>query len=175
MNWVDIVIIVLVAGFGFLGWRNGVIRWAFTVAGVIAGVVLAGQFYDELAPVMAFTDSEGIRKVVAFAAVFIAVMIGAWLIARILRTVLKVLLLGWVDSLAGLALGVVGGALAASALLTAFGVVPVGSLQDAVASSTLAEPLLRSTGFIRAFLPAEFDAIKDLIDQGVQLKDGLGI
>jgi membrane protein required for colicin V production len=174
MNWVDIVIIVLVAGFGFLGWRNGVIRWAFTVAGLIAGVVLAGQFYDELAPVMAFTDSDGVRQVAAFAAVFIAVMIGAWLISRILRTVLKVLLLGWVDSLAGLALGVVGGALAAAALLTAFGVVPVGSLQDAVAASTLADPLLRSTGFIRTFLPAEFDAIKDLIDQGVQLKDTLG-
>ena len=174
MNWVDIVIIVLVLGLGFMGWRNGVIRWAFTLVGGIAGVVLAGQLYKTLAPAVPFGDSDAVKQLVAFGVIFVAVMIGAWIAARIVKATLKVLLLGWVDSGAGLAVGAIVGAVAATAVISVMGSLPVGAVQEAVSESTLAEPLSDNLGFVRGFLPSEFDQIQQLWDLKDTLEGRLG-
>ena len=174
MNWVDIMILVLVLGAGFMGWRNGVIRWAFTLVGGIIGVVLAGQLYKTLAPAVPFGDSDAVKQLVAFGAIFVAVMIGAWIAGRIVRATLKVLLLGWVDTVAGIAVGVLVGAIAATAIISVMGSLPIDSVQDAVTESTLAEPLSENLGFVRGFLPEEFDQIQQLWDLKDQLQGGLG-
>ena len=171
MNWVDIVILVLVLGLGFMGWRNGVIRWAFTLVGGIVGVVLAGQLYKTLAPAVPFGDSDAVKQLIAFGVIFAAVMIGAWIAARIVKATLNILLLGWVDSVAGLGLGLVVGAVAATAIISVMGSVPIGSVQDAVEESTLAEPLSENLGFVRGLLPSEFDQVKDLFEKGKRLID----
>ena len=174
MNWVDIMVLVLVLGAGFMGWRNGVIRWAFTLIGGIFGVILAGQLYKTLAPAVPFGDSDAVKQLVAFGVIFVAVMIGAWIVARIVKATLKVLLLGWVDSVAGLALGVAAGAVAATAIISVMGSLPVGRVQDAVNASTLAEPLSENLGFVRGFLPEEFDQIQKLWDLKDSLEGRLG-
>ena len=174
MNWVDIMVLVLVLGMGFMGWRNGVIRWAFTLVGGIIGVILAGQLYKTLAPAVPFGDSDAVKQLVAFGVIFVAVMIGAWIAARIVKATLKVLLLGWVDSVAGLALGVAAGAVAATAIISVMGSLPVGRVQDAVNGSTLAEPLSENLGFVRSFLPEEFDQIQQLWDLKDSLEGRLG-
>ena len=171
MNWVDIVILVLVLGLGFMGWRNGVIRWAFTLVGGIVGVVLAGQLYTTLAPAVPFGDSDAVKRLIAFGVIFVAVMIGAWIAARIVRATLKVLLLGWVDNVAGLGLGLAVGAVAATAIISVMGSLPVATVQDAVEESTLAEPLSENLGFVRGLLPSEFDQVKDLFAKGKRLLD----
>ena len=174
MNWVDIMVLVLVLGAGFMGWLNGVIRWAFTLIGGIFGVILAGQLYKTLAPAVPFGDSDAVKQLVAFGVIFVAVMIGAWIAARIVKATLKVLLLGWVDSVAGLALGVAAGAVAATAIISVMGSLPVGRVQDAVNGSTLAEPLSENLGFVRSFLPEEFDQIQQLWDLKDSLEGRLG-
>ena len=175
MNWVDILILVLILGTAFLGWRNGVIRWAFTLIGGIVGVILAGRLYKILAPLIPVGDNEGVQQLVAFGAIFVAVMVGAWIAARIAKTVLNVLLLGWVDGLAGLALGLIAGAFAATAIISVMGIVPSQSLKDAVAGSSLAEPLTDNLGIVRSFLPSEFDEIKQLFELRDKLQGGLDI
>ena len=174
MNWVDIMVLVLVLGAGFMGWRNGVIRWAFTLVGGIIGVILAGQLYKTLAPAVPFGDSDAVKQLAAFGAIFVAVMIAAWIAARIVKATLKVLLLGWVDSLAGIAVGVLAGAVAATAVISVMGSLPVGGVQDAVNESTLAEPLSENLGFVRGFLPEEFDQLQQLWDLKDRLQGGLG-
>ncbi len=171
MNWVDVIILVLVLGLGFLGWRNGVISWAFTLIGGIAGVVLAGLLYKDVAPAIPFGDSEGVHQAAAFAIIFVVVMAASWVLARSLKKLLKVLLLGWVDNGAGLALGVLAGAFAASAIVTLMGTVPVTALQDSISDSTLSEPLVDKLGLVRAFLPDEFDAVQELLDLKDQVQD----
>ena len=163
MNWVDIVIIVLAVGLGFLGWRNGLIRWAFTLIGGIIGVVLAGRFYTTLAPVVPL-DSEGMQQVSAFAAIFLGIIVGSWILARTLKAVLNVLMLGWVDHAAGLALGLAAGAMAATAVIAAMGIVPSDTLQSAVTESTLAGPMVEYVGVVLALLPSEFSAVRNLFD-----------
>ena len=170
MNWVDIMILVLVLGAGFLGWRNGVIRWAFTLVGGIVGVALAGQLYETLASAVPFSDNDALKQLIAFGVIFVAVMVGAWIVARIVKATLNVLLLGWVDNVAGVAAGLIVGAVAATAIISVMGSLPVGAVQEAVDESALAEPLSENLGFVRSLLPSEFDQIEQLWE----LKDTLG-
>ena len=172
MNWLDITALALVLGGAFLGWRNGLLRWAFMLAGTIAGAILAGQFYTDLEVLgQGVIDSEALRQVIAFSVIFIGTLIAALLVSLAAKTVLKVLLLEWVDSLAGMAVGTLAGMLSASALVLVLGVVPSESAHVAVRESAFAEALTNATSFMRVFLPPEFDAIEDLFERGSQLKE----
>lgn len=168
MNWVDIVIILLVGGLGFMGYRNGVIKLIFTLIGGIIGLVLAGQLWEEVAELLPI-GNESIAKIAAFVAILAAAFILSMIAARIVKTMLKVLLLGWVDGLAGAAIGVLLGGIAATAVVSAAGIVPSDSVQQAVNESSLAEPLIDKMGIVYAFLPEEFDSVKDLVSKGKDL------
>lgn len=171
MNWLDIVILIVIALPTFMGWKNGIIRLISTLAGGIVGLILAGQFFKDLAPAIPAGDNEGVQQLIAFGVIVIVVLAAAWIAARILKTVLSILFLGWVDGLVGAAIGLLLGAFTATALISAAGIVPSDSVRQAVAESSLSEPLSDNLGFIRGLLPSEFDAVQDLIDQGKGLLD----
>ncbi len=172
MNWLDITALALLLGGAFLGWRNGLLRWAFMLAGTIAGAILAGQFYTDLEVLAQGTiDSEALRQTIAFSVIFIGTLLAALLLSFVAKTVLKLLLLGWVDSLAGMTVGALAGALSASAFVLVLGVVPSETTQMAVGESALGEILLDASSFIRTFLPSEFDAIEDLFERGAELEE----
>jgi membrane protein required for colicin V production len=168
MNWLDIVILILVLGLGFMGYRQGVIRLLFTLAGGIVGLVLAGRLWGEVAPVIPI-DNEGVQKLAAFAVIVIVVLIIASIVAKIVKGVLKILLLGWVDGLAGAVIGITLGAFAATAFVAAAGIVPSEKVQTAVEESTMAEPLIDNLDFVLALLPGEFGDVKDLLEKGKSL------
>jgi uncharacterized membrane protein required for colicin V production len=168
MNWVDIVIAILVIGFGFMGWRNGVIKLIFTLVGGIAGLVLAGQMWEKVADLLPI-ESESTAKIAAFVAILVVTLIVSMILAKIVKGMLKVLLLGWVDGLAGAAIGLLLGGIAATAIVSAAGIVPSDTVQKAVNESTLAEPLIENMGIVYTFLPGEFDSVKDLVSKGKEI------
>jgi uncharacterized membrane protein required for colicin V production len=168
MNWVDIVIAILVLGLGFMGWRNGVIKLIFTLIGGIVGLVLAGQLWEQVADLLPI-DNESFAKIAAFVAILAAALIISMIVSKIVKSLLKVLFLGWVDGLAGTAIGLLLGGIAATAVVSAAGIVPSDSVQKAVNESTLAEPLVQNMGIVYTFLPSEFDSVKDLVSKGKDL------
>ena len=170
MNWVDIVIIVLVLGLGLFGWRSGVIKIAFTLVGGVLGLILAGRLWDDVADVLPI-GNESLAKIAGFVLILVVVSVAAWIAGRVLKAFLKLLLLGWVDGLAGAAIGLLLGGLAATAVVSAAGIVPSDSVQRAVDDATLAEPLIENMGFVFALLPSEFDSVKDLVSKGKDLID----
>lgn len=159
MGWVDFVILALLVGGGFLGFRNGVISWALALVGLAVGVFLAGRFYQTLDALVPGVESEGMRQLIAFAAVLVISLLTSWLLARVVKTTMSMLMLGWADRAAGTAVGLLVGALAASAFVAAAGVVPSESLRDAVRESRLAEQLLGATSFLRALMPSDFRSV----------------
>ena len=119
MNWVDFIILgVAVIGI-FVGWRIGFLGAIFTTVGVVVGMFLAGQLADDIAA--ALTDSvsnDTIATALAYA-ILLGGSIAAAMVARnITKKILSRVLLGWVDSLGSLALGLVAGVLLAGALIT---------------------------------------------------------
>ena len=169
MNWIDIVILTILTGAAIMGLRTGVVRWAAMIIGAIAASIVASRAYGSVAPVFTFLDNESQQRTLAFIALFIAVMVGAWLAGNLLKKSMSLLLLGWVDRAGGLALGLIAGVISTVTFVTLLGILPSESLQDAVADSTLAAPLLETTSFFRAFLPVEFDDIKEVLDRTTEL------
>ena len=158
MYWLDIVILVALAYPAFNGLKKGLIKAILSLAGLIIGIILAGQFYQQLAELLTFIPDENLTNIAAFVLILVGVMAVATLVARLLDTVVKITLLGWVNHLGGAVFGMVLGAILMSALLATwvkfFGI-------DTISESFLATALLDKFPLILALLPEEFDTIRD--------------
>ena len=159
MSWLDLVIVVVLAVGAFFGLRMGIIKAVLSLAGVIVGVVLAGQYYVALADVLPFfSETSSAAKIVAFAIILIGVMIVAVVLARLLKWAASVMMLSWVNHLGGAVLGLILGAIFCGALL-AIWVKWLGA-GDVITESMIAPVLLDKFPMVLALLPDEFDAIR---------------
>jgi membrane protein required for colicin V production len=158
MNWLDIVIIVMLAISVFSGLSTGLIKSVLSLAGVIVGVVLAGRFYVDLAERLAFIPQDSVAKVAAFAIIVIAAMIVAAILGTILTKVVSAITLGWVNRLGGAVFGLVMGAVFVGAAL-ALWVKFIGST-GVVSESSLAKMLLQYFPAVLALLPGDFGSIR---------------
>jgi len=116
MNWLDIVIIVVIALLGFVGLRQGLIRTVFGIAGLIGGIFLAGRYYDELAALL-FPSGAIWANIAAYAIIAIATLVVAGVIGWLLAKLVNFAALGWLDRLVGVILGIVIGGLLCAAIL----------------------------------------------------------
>jgi membrane protein required for colicin V production len=116
MNWLDIVVLVVVAALGIVGLRQGLIRTVFGIAGLIGGIFLAGRYYDELAALL-FPSGAVWANIAAYAIIAIATLVVAGVIGWLLAKLINFAALGWLDRLVGCILGVVIGGLLCAAVL----------------------------------------------------------
>ena len=158
MNWLDIVILVMVAIATFLGLRIGIIKAVLSLAGLIVGIILAGLYYVPLAEQLPFIPQADVAKVVAFAIILIGVMIIASVLAKLLKWAASAVMLGWVNRLGGAAFGLVLGALLCGALLAIWA--RFLGVAEIISDSSLAVILLDRFPVVLALLPDEFDAIR---------------
>ncbi len=158
MNWLDIVIIVVIAIPAFLGLRTGIIKAAFSLAGLILGVILAGRYYVPLSAQLTFIPHEGAAKIAAFVIILIGVIVIAIVLSRLLERVVSMMLLGWVNRLGGAVFGFLLGAILCGALLATW--VKFIGPASAIIESGLAVILLDRFPMVLALLPDEFATIR---------------
>jgi len=158
MNWLDIVIIVLLAVPAFLGLKAGIIKALFTVAGAVIGVVLAGRFSDSFGGMLTFVSDPGTARVIAFAIILIAVMIIATIAARMVKWALSAVLMGWINHLGGAILGLFLGFVFSGAVLTMW--IKFLGFSNVFEESLLAGFLLNGFPIVMGLLPAEFDSVR---------------
>ena len=111
MNWLDLALMASMATGALMGMWVGFIRGAFAVAAVFLGMVLVSNFRETATGLLAdYVPSETLTAALGYA-VTIGIAVAAAVIgAAIVRTIAYRLFLGWVDRLAGLAVGLVGAA-----------------------------------------------------------------
>ena len=158
MNSVDIIIIVALIVPVFIGLKQGLIKAALSLAGLIVGVILASNFYQQLGGMMGFISNEDVANVVAFIIILVVVMIVANVAVILLKFTAKVAMLGWVDRLGGAIFGFLMGAIFMGAILATF-VKYFGT--GLITDSFLAGILLDKFPLVLGLLPSEFDAIRD--------------
>jgi len=151
MNWLDIVILVAIAIPTVIGLRVGIIKAALSLAGVIAGIILAGFYYIPLSERLSFISPASVAKIVAFAIILIGVIIIAAVLAWLLRRVTSIMMLGGVDRVGGAILGFVLGALFCGALLSAY--INFFDKAPPITESHLATILLDGFSLVLALLP----------------------
>jgi len=158
MNWLDIVLIIALIIPIFIGLKQGLIKAALSLAGLVVGVVLASNFYEGLSKVLGFIPNEAIANIVAFVLILAVVIIIANVLTALLKFTARAVMLGWVDHLGGAIFGFLMGAILWSALLATW-VKFFGA--GLVTESVLAGVLLDKFPLILALLPSEFDVIRD--------------
>ncbi len=119
MNILDWVLLALFVVGALWGYKSGLIDGLLTLVAVYVAMVLSGQFAGRI--VGMFTDSiesDALSTAIGYVVIFVLVFLAARIVGKIVRGTMKVLFLGWVDKLGGLALGLVAGLLIAGAVVT---------------------------------------------------------
>lgn len=158
MSWLDIVLILLIVIPTLTGLKIGIIKAVLSLAGVIVGIILAGNYYVELSEKLTFISEANVAKIAAFAIILVGVMIVAGIAASFLKKLVSAVLLGWVNRLGGAVFGFVLGATFCGALLAIW--VKFLGIAEPIAESALATLLLDYFPLVLALLPEEFDTVR---------------
>ena len=117
MNAFDILIIVIVSFCLIRGAFKGLIGEVSGVIGVVAAFYGAYTYYP-LITVYAqkWIENAGFRNIIAFFLIFCAILIVINLVSLLIRKILNLVFLGWVDRTFGLVFGAVKGILIVSVI-----------------------------------------------------------
>lgn len=163
MNWIDIVIIVMLAGFIAAAYTAGLIREVVTLAASLVGVVVAGLLYDRFsADVLVFVHNEDASRAIAFLVLFGSVYLIGQIAAYVLKATAHIMMLGWADRAGGALFGLMKGLIVIQVLVILFAAYPSLDLDSEIDNSTIGKFFVDDASFMLVILPGEFD---DRIDQ----------
>jgi membrane protein required for colicin V production len=157
MNWLDIVIIIILAISVLIGVKTGLVKMILSIAGLILGIYLAGMFYLQFADVLGFLPRTA-AEIAAFVIIVIVVMIIAAIVAYFLDKLLHAILLGWLNHLLGGIGGLVLGGIVVAMALVLWAKYAGGS--DAISGSALGSFLVDKLPLVLNLLPADFGSVK---------------
>ncbi|HDL19583.1 MAG TPA: CvpA family protein [Bacteroidetes bacterium] len=144
MNLFDLVILAVLAIFVFNGFRCGFLREIAGLIGIVVAFILAVRFMNDLSVIASYYLGMSPRVAVAVTAVaiFIFVLIAFILLSKILRKLMELATLGWIDRLLGSLLGLLKGGLIVSILALIISLVPAGrEFETEQEQSVLFEPM----------------------------------
>ena len=122
INLIDIIFLIPLMLFAWSGYKKGLIIEAATLIALILGLYFAIYFSDIAAGLLNenFNINQKYVGAISFIATFVAVVFGVIAIGKMLEKVINVLLLGFLNKMAGSIFGILKGALFISILIFAF-------------------------------------------------------
>ena len=105
MTAISIGLLLIIAYFGFRGFQRGLVEEVGRLAGLILAFILADQLSPMAAAQLGF-ESATARTAVAVIIIFIATLTAMALVTKVLRTLVELVLLGWLDRVGGALFGV---------------------------------------------------------------------
>jgi membrane protein required for colicin V production len=107
--FLDIIVLMLLVLALFKGWSNGLIVGVFSFLAFIIGLAIAMKTSDLASEYIGanFNVSEQWLPIVAFAVVFLAVVLLVRLGAKAIESVIEVAQLGWINKIGGILLYIV--------------------------------------------------------------------
>lgn len=160
LDWAILAVLGISVLLAFL---HGFFVEVCALVGLVAGVILAGQYYLAVALwVERLVHGEAASRVIAFLLIALGVMLAAGIVGRMLRWILRRVGLGWADRLAGGAFGLVKG------------YVMVALALAAMAAFFPHQPWLEESQLVPYFMPGAHGSVTVLPrDLGVRIQSGL--
>jgi membrane protein required for colicin V production len=160
MNWLDILLIVIlayaVAKSFWLGFSREAIGLAASIAALLLGIWFYGSAGEWLLP---YVSSRGVANFCGFIIVFAGVLVVGSLGARLVNKAVKAAGLSWFDRMLGAAFGAVKGLLIAAALVMAIMAftpgVRAGSPPPSVVQSRVAPYVIEAARLFASIAPYE--------------------
>jgi len=156
MNLVDIIFLIIIAFFFIRGIYRGLLQEVSALAAIILGFFLANRFWKDVLPTVKniFPLSNAWCNVISYLLVLLGVMFVLFLITTIIKHFLQAISLGWVDNVAGGALGLLKAIILCSIILMSLTLfLPNNS--PTLNDSLLAPYVHRASLVIGRLLPAE--------------------
>ncbi len=153
MTWLDIAVTATVCVSAGIGCWRGLLQAIIGIAGLLGGLLLAGQFYRQLA--VALWPSSGVWSfAAAYAIILLGIIAAAALLATVLVRLVRMTPLGIADRCLGMAMGVlIVVTLWAFALTVLLGAVPGSDLL--IADSPVARTIVNWLAAARGLPPAQ--------------------
>lgn len=120
MNALDMVVIVILAFCLIRGIFRGLIKEMSSIIGVFAGFYAAYTYYDAIAkPLSRWISNTPYLNILSFLIIFIVIFIAVSIAGVVVKYLMKIAFLGWVDRICGVGFGIIKGLLISSIILIA--------------------------------------------------------
>lgn len=122
MNIVDIILLICFIPALIQGFRKGFISQVIAIISIILGVWLSFRFSSSVSVwlVQYIQGSEQIMKLISFALILIAVIAGLTVLGRLIEGTFKLVMLGWLNRLLGVAFSLLKAGLVVGLAIMAF-------------------------------------------------------
>ena len=176
MNWLDVVLLAVIAFSTWRAYANGFIRELVSIAAVILAIPVAGILYDDLFPkVEPIVDNARAAALVSFLMIMAGVIVGGQVAAHLLKRPRKSSTSACSTVSAAASSAFSGRSSSSRRCLIALVTFPSPDLRDDIDDSPIASALLDSAPAVLAFLPQAFEDGLDLFqDAAGAVQDGLG-
>jgi membrane protein required for colicin V production len=179
LNWIDLLIIVVLALGAFAGFTQGLIRYALSWVVILVAFIIAAQLKGPVNDALSFWDAftPEVREFWIFIVLFVGLVIAGWFIVRAFYRTTRLPIVKQLDEIGGAILGLLFAAtfivfhlIVFDSLFRPFVALPpgeVGGLKgyyDAMNSSLLVgffrDTIIPTAGFLaRPFVPNEIATI----------------
>jgi len=157
MNWLDVVLLIIIAGSVAASFRKGLLREIIGLISVVSALILGAWFYGMAgAFLIPYVSSRSVANFCGYVLVFLGVLLAGSLVSALAGRVLTVSGLSWIDHLLGAAFGAIRGLLIAVALVMAMmAFSPGGQPPASVVRSRVAPYVVDAARLCSAMAPYE--------------------
>ncbi|MCR4402836.1 MAG: CvpA family protein [Firmicutes bacterium] len=162
MDWLSLLILVFVGLMGVAGLRQGLVRQVLGLAGLVAAVILAFQYYEEVGTFLLdyFVLSRAVANILGFAAICVGVGITVAIVEWIWGRLVRYTPVSWLDAAGGALFGLVKGAVLVAVAVLVLYALPVRGLREIIDSSSIAREFLEAS-------PVIYDKIEAILPTGM--------
>ena len=139
MNWIDIVILVVWGVTALWGFSSGLLKILVPFFSLVIGLALSSRIGDSVGKLFSgLTDNENAQTIAGFLLILVVLLAAGGIISFMASKVLGIIpLVGLVNSLSGMAVGLLVGFLLISGVLTAIQKFPIRDLDQTIDESKL--------------------------------------
>lgn len=153
MNWIDVILISVLALTSILGVIKGLVKQVFGLLAGIVGLILALGFYSQVSWIyLRFVSNEVVANFLGFLTIFLAVLCLGWVssycLSKFIKGPLKLL-----NNILGGGLGLLKGILICGVVVFALLVFPIS--KKALKESALSPVCLQMTRAMISLIPQE--------------------
>lgn len=158
LNWVDFLVIIVLAVGAFAGFQQGLIRYVLSILALVVAFIIAAQFKGPVTDALSnfWTAFDPlVREFWVFVVLFVGLAIGGWFLVRAFYRTTRLPIIKQVDEVLGAVLGVAFATVAIVLLLVVF-----DSLFKGVVSAPGQQGLSTTeTGWLKALYNAMNDSV----------------
>lgn len=159
-SWLDMAIALVIVGGAFRGYKRGLVREGMAFIGLIGGMVLASRWQSDVARTLQpFVGGGALAAGIAYLGIVLVTLGCATLATLIIRKLMHVLLVGWLDRVAGALFGAGQGAIVAALCLFLLVKFQLFGLDKVVKGSDMAMVVLSLLPDAVGLLPPEFGSV----------------